>query len=190
MMEPKAGRFKHEIVPDPQKVGTGTYEFETIASGLQGVWSKENTRESLFDAMRKKETYATTGTRISVRVFGGWDYAAIDVHSPHFVQIGYDKGVPMGGDLKAAADGKAPRLMVQAMKDPDGATSTVYKSLKAGWIKTAKHMNVFTMWHALTIVKSKPGAVKNQLAPQWSRNFQYSCVIKCTLLRIKSGSSQ
>ena len=133
MMEPKADRFSHEIVPDPQKVGTATYEFETIASGLQGVWSKENTRESLFDAMRKKETYATTGTRISVRVFGGWDYAANDVHSPHFAQIGYSKGVPMGGDLKAAADGKTPRLMVQAMKDPDGANLDRVQIIK-GWM--------------------------------------------------------
>jgi hypothetical protein len=133
MMEPKADRFNHEIVPDPQKVGTATYEFETIASGLQGIWSKENTRESLFDAMRKKETYATTGTRITVRVFGGWDYAANDVHNPNFAQIGYNKGVPMGGDLKAAADGKTPRLMVQAMKDPDGANLDRVQIIK-GWL--------------------------------------------------------
>jgi len=133
LMEPAADRFSGQIVPDPQNVGTATYEFETIASGLQGVWSKENTRASLFDAMRKKETYATTGTRISVRVFGGWDYAANDVHSPNFAQIGYNKGVPMGGDLKAAADGKAPRLMVQAMKDPDGANLDRVQIIK-GWL--------------------------------------------------------
>ena len=83
--------------------------------------------------MRKKETYATTGTRISVRVFAGWDYAAVDVHSPHFAQIGYNKGVPMGGDLKAATDGKAPRLMVQAMKDPDGANLDRVQIIK-GWL--------------------------------------------------------
>jgi hypothetical protein len=132
-MEPKAVRFKHQIVPDPENIGTGTYEFETIASGLQGVWSKENSREALFDSMRKKETYATTGTRISVRVFAGWDYAAMDVYSPHFAKIGYDKGVPMGGDLKAAAKGKAPRLMVQAMKDPDGANLDRVQIVK-GWL--------------------------------------------------------
>jgi len=133
LMEPTADRFSGQIVPDPQNVGTATYEFETIASGLQGVWSKENTRESIFDAMRKKETYATTGTRISVRVFGGWDYQANDVHSPDFAQIGYNKGVPMGGDLKAAANGKTPRLMVHAIKDPDGANLDRVQIVK-GWM--------------------------------------------------------
>ena len=133
LMEPSADRFKGQIVPDPDNVGTATYDFETIASGLQGVWSRENTRESLFDAMRNKETYATTGTRISVRVFGGWDYAESDVYSPDFVHLGYDKGVPMGGDLKAAAEGQAPRMMVQSLKDPDGANLDRVQIIK-GWL--------------------------------------------------------
>jgi hypothetical protein len=132
-MEPSADRFKGEIVPDPGKVGTATYDFETIASGLQGVWSRENTRESLFDAMRNKETYATTGTRISVRVFGGWDYTESDIYSPDFVHLGYDKGVPMGGDLKAASAGQIPRLMVQSLKDPDGAKLDRVQIIK-GWL--------------------------------------------------------
>ena len=68
MMEPGLDRWASQIVPDPEEVGTGTYEFETLASGLQGVWSRENTRESLWDAMKRKETYATTGTRMTVRV--------------------------------------------------------------------------------------------------------------------------
>ncbi|MFT5396632.1 MAG: hypothetical protein ACI85N_001836 [Gammaproteobacteria bacterium] len=132
-MEPSADRFKGEIVPDPGKVGTATYDFETIASGLQGVWSRENTRESLFDAMRNKETYATTGTRISVRVFGGWDYTESDVYSPDFVHLGYDKGVPMGGDLKVASAGQIPRLMVQSLRDPDGANLDRVQIIK-GWL--------------------------------------------------------
>jgi hypothetical protein len=72
VMEPSSERFKGQIVPDPDGVGTSTYEFENLASGLRGVWSRENTRESLWDAMMRKETYATTGTRITVRVFAGW----------------------------------------------------------------------------------------------------------------------
>jgi hypothetical protein len=115
VMEPGPDRWAGQIVPDPEKVGTGTYEFETIASGLQGVWSRENTRESLWDAMKRKETYATTGTRMTVRVFAGWDYDEKDVLRPDFAKTGYLGGVPMGGDLMTAPDGKAPRLMIRAL---------------------------------------------------------------------------
>ncbi len=73
VMEPGPDRFEARIVPDPEGIGTATYEFETIASGLQGVWARENTREGLWDAMKRKETYATTGSRITVRVYAGWD---------------------------------------------------------------------------------------------------------------------
>ena len=132
--EPSTERFKTELVQDPTGKGdTVIYLFETLASGLQGVWSRENTRESLFDAMRNKETYATTGTRMTVRVFGGFDYTESDVYSPDFVQLGYDKGVPMGGDLKAAATGKTPRMMVQSLKDPDGANLDRLQVIK-GWL--------------------------------------------------------
>jgi hypothetical protein len=106
---------------------------QSLASGLQGVWAQENTRESLFDAMRNKETYATTGTRISVRVFAGWDYAKNDVYTPGFAAVGYRLGVPMGGDLDSAAEGKAPRFMVQALKDPDGANLDRVQIIK-GWL--------------------------------------------------------
>ena len=106
---------------------------QSLASGLQGVWAQENTRESLFDAMRNKETYATTGTRISVRVFAGWDYAENDVHTPDFAAVGYRRGVPMGGDLRRAPKGKAPRLMVQALRDSDGANLDRVQIIK-GWL--------------------------------------------------------
>ncbi len=120
-MEPGPDRFDAPIVSDPEGVGTGIYEFETIASGLQGVWARANTRESLWDAMMRKETYATTGTRITVRVFAGWDYDQADVLRPDFPNTGYLGGVPMGGDLTAAPGGKAPKLMIRALRDPDGA---------------------------------------------------------------------
>ena len=133
LMEPSADRFKGQIIPDPDEVGTATYEFETIASGLQGIWSRENTRESLWDAMQRKETYATTGTRMTVRVFGGWDYDEADVQRPDFASTGYLRGVPMGGDLTAAPKSKAPRLMVRAMRDPDGANLDRTQVIK-GWL--------------------------------------------------------
>jgi len=105
----------------------------SLASGLQGVWAQENTRVSLFDAMRNKETYATTGTRISVRVFAGWDYSENDVDTIDFVEVGYKHGVPMGGDLSSAPTGKAPRLMVQVLRDPDGANLDRVQIIK-GWL--------------------------------------------------------
>ncbi len=133
VMEPGPDRFEAQIVPDPMNAGTGTYEFETVASGLQGVWARENTRESLWDAMMRKETYATTGSRITVRVFAGWDYAEKDVYRSDFADTGYLGGVPMGGDLTSAPDGKSPRFMVRALRDPDGANLDRIQVIK-GWI--------------------------------------------------------
>jgi hypothetical protein len=133
LMEPGEDRFAGQIVPDPQGVGTATYEFETIASGLQGVWSRANTREALWDAMKRKETYATTGSRITVRVFAGWDFDEKTVLRPDFAKVGYRSGVPMGGDLKAAPSGKAPRLMIRALRDPDGANLDRLQIIK-GWL--------------------------------------------------------
>jgi hypothetical protein len=133
LMEPGPDRFAGQIVPDPEGVGTATYEFETVASGLQGVWSRKNTRESLWDAMKRKETYATTGSRITVRVFAGWDFDEKVVLRPDFAKVGYRGGVPMGGDLRAAPTDKAPRLMVRALRDPDGANLDRVQIVK-GWL--------------------------------------------------------
>jgi hypothetical protein len=132
-MEPGPDRFAEQIVPDPKGTGTGTYEFETIASGLQGVWARENTRAALWDAMERRETYATTGTRMTVRVFAGWDYNEADVLRPDFVRAGYVGGVPMGGDLNSASTGQSPRLMIRALRDPDGANLDRVQVIK-GWL--------------------------------------------------------
>ena len=110
LMEPGEDRFKGQIVPDPQGVGTATYEFETIASGLQGVWSRENTRESLWDAMQRKETYATTGTRITVRVFAStapirWrtpSHRCPSGSSVHRIATGTRNRLPIGGEADNA----------------------------------------------------------------------------------------
>ena len=102
------------------------------ASGYAAVWAEENTRESLFAAMKRKETYASTGPRMVVRFFGGWDYEDGDAESEDLARIGYQNGVPMGGDLAHAPDDKAPRFIVSASKDPDGANLERLQIVK-GW---------------------------------------------------------
>jgi len=111
------------------------YQFarQTSASGLAAVWSRDNTREALWDAMARKEVYATTGTRLVVRVFGGFDFAAKDLQRSDFAANGYLKGVPMGGDLRRAPAGKAPGFLVFAMRDADGANLDRVQIVK-GWL--------------------------------------------------------
>lgn len=106
---------------------------ETSASGLAAVWAKSNTREDLWDAMSRKEVYATTGTRLRVRVFGGFDFTAADAERKDFADHGYQAGVPMGGDLKSAPMGKAPSFVIRAARDPDGANLDRVQVIK-GWL--------------------------------------------------------
>jgi hypothetical protein len=106
---------------------------QTSASGLAAVWSRDNTREALWDAMARKEVFATTGTRMRVRVFGGFDFTADDLQRSDFAAHGYGAGVPMGGDLAKAPDGKAPGFLVQAIRDPDGANLDRVQIVK-GWL--------------------------------------------------------
>jgi len=109
---------------------------ETSASGLAAVWARDNTREALWDAMARKEVYATTGTRLQVRVFGGFDFTAKDLERSDFAESGYQRGVPMGGDLKAAPAGKAPTMLIRAMRDADGANLDRVQVIK-GWLDAA-----------------------------------------------------
>ena len=134
-MEPSADRWEHVVIASLSgDESLTTYSYETLASGLAGVWARENTREALFEAMQKKETYATTGTRITVRFFGGWEYGEDDVFRPDAVAIGYRNGVPMGGDLPAAPSGaRAPVFMVGAAKDPWSGNLDRVQIVK-GWV--------------------------------------------------------
>jgi hypothetical protein len=130
--EPSPTRHGREVIPasDPAlRIMTS----QEVASGLTAVWARENTRGSLFDAMRRKEVYATTGTRIRVRVFGGWDFEADEVSRPDFVDQGYRRGVPMGGSLSDAPAGGAPTFMVRALRDVDGANLDRIQVIK-GWL--------------------------------------------------------
>ena len=106
--------------------------WQMVASGLAAVWAPENTRESIFDAMERRETYATTGSRLAVRFFGGWEYDIQDLNSRHPAFAGYTKGVPMGGDLAAGPEGVAPTFMVYAIRDVIGANLDRIQIVK-GW---------------------------------------------------------
>ena len=134
-MEPSPDRWEHVVIASSSgDESLTTYSYETLASGLAGVWARENTREALFEAMQKKETYATTGTRITVRFFGGWDYGEDEVFRPDAVSIGYRKGVPMGGDLpKKPANKRAPVFMVGALKDTWSGNLDRIQIVK-GWV--------------------------------------------------------
>jgi hypothetical protein len=128
--EPSATRIEHPFV----KTKLGSYPgYSLAASGYQGVWATENTREAIWDAMERKETYATTGPRIPVRFFGGWEFNDNDLRSRAPAFRGYEKGVPMGGDLTKAPKGKSPTFMVYALRDPIGANLDRIQIIK-GWL--------------------------------------------------------
>jgi len=130
--EPSPKRHVREVIPaDDPKLRILTSQ--EVASGLTAVWARENTREALFDAMKRKEVYATTGSRIRVRVFAGWDFEADEVSRHDFVAQGYRRGVPMGGELTKAPEGKAPSFMVHAVRDPDWANLDRIQIIK-GWL--------------------------------------------------------
>jgi hypothetical protein len=131
------GKFKGSE-PSPErafkKMGAGGPDNWRIgASGLAAVWATENTRAAIFDALSRREVYGTTGPRIQVRFFGGWDYSKRDVARPDYATVGYARGVPMGGDLLRHKGGKAPRFMVVAAKDQDGANLDRVQIVK-GWL--------------------------------------------------------
>jgi hypothetical protein len=115
----------------------GRMGWHYMASGYAAVWAKENTRAAIFDAMMRKETYATTGPRMQVRFFGGWDFSKSDWQRD-WVAAGYRRGVPMGGDLKAQK-GKAPTFLVSALKDPMGANLDRVQIVK-GWLDNKGNM--------------------------------------------------
>jgi hypothetical protein len=128
--EPGPKRWEHPMA----QVGDKKYEgWSMVGSGYAAVWARENTREALFDAMMRKETYATTGPRMLVRFFGGWDFTAADAQSRLPANEGYAKGVPMGGNLSQAPSGKAPSFLVAALKDAYSGNLDRIQIVK-GWL--------------------------------------------------------
>ena len=135
LLEPSADpiRFEEVIAGREGQKGHQQFARETSASGLAAVWARENTREALWDSMARKEVYATTGSRLLVRVFGGFDFTAKDLERSDFAEQGYQRGVPMGGDLRAAPAGKAPTMLIRAQRDADGANLDRIQIVK-GWL--------------------------------------------------------
>jgi len=121
-----------ERAMEPQNLGTreGRFGWHYLSSGYAAVWATSNTREAIFDAMMRREVYATTGPRMQVRFFGGFDFTADDIAD--LVKAGYTKGVPMGGDL-SGGDGGAPKFLISALMDPESASLDRIQVIK-GWV--------------------------------------------------------
>ena len=132
-----AGKGQHDSKPELRNHPTGlgsSKGWDMAAAGYVGVWAMQNTRKSLVDAFKRKEVYATTGPRIKVRFFGGYDFTSSDAHASDLAAIGYGKGIPMGGDLMAM-DNRAPTFLVAALRDPNGANLDRVQIVK-GWLGT------------------------------------------------------
>jgi hypothetical protein len=146
-----------EIPPDWDKVVLAGV---SSASGFTAVWARENTRASLFEALKRNETYASTGPRITVRFFGGWHYEPRDAARTDFASVGYRKGVPMGGDLTRGPKGKSPRFLIRAVKDSDGANLDRLQVIK-GWRNVAGELQeqIFNVALSDGRKESRPGQV-------------------------------
>jgi len=131
-VEPEPHRWEHTVISSPLDPDLAIMGWQQAASGYAGVWAKENTREAIFDAMRRKEVYATTGPRMTVRFFGGWSFTPGDIQNRVPAYTGYEKGVPMGGELGAAA-AAAPSFLVAAAKDPYSGNLDRIQIVK-GWM--------------------------------------------------------
>jgi len=130
------GKFSLDSIPDNKKgvpLAPGAEGWDMSASGLAGVWATGNTRDSLTAAFKRKETYATSGPRIQLRFFGGFNFSAADADSKDLAKTGYSKGVPMGSDLSRAPKGKAPSFLIHAVKDPKNANLDRIQIVK-GWV--------------------------------------------------------
>ena len=135
-LEPSPERWKDVLIKSSKDASLDLTALQLGASGLAGVWASGNTRTALWDAMARKEVFGTSGTRLTVRMYGGYDYTGADIKAADWAKAACAKGVPMGGDLAAAAEGQVPTFLVQARKDPDGANLDRIQVVK-GWLDAA-----------------------------------------------------
>jgi hypothetical protein len=141
--EPGPDRFNRDVIPAAD-ASIRIITAQESASGLTGVWARENTRGEIFDALVRKEIFATTGTRLRVRLFAGWDFEPGDELVADFAGLGYTRGVPMGGRLRAPPKGAVPTFIVRAMRDPDWANLDRIQIIK-GWLDASgkQHEKVY-----------------------------------------------
>ncbi len=130
--EPSADRAMKQA-KQSEELGVGYKTWFYASPGPTAVWARENTRAAIWDAMERREVYATSGPRIRVRFFGGWDFNQRDIEHRDIADAGYGRGVPMGSDLTAGPPGAAPTFMVQALRDPEGANLDRVQIIK-GWL--------------------------------------------------------
>ena len=121
-----SNKFDQELTPN-------AFGVDMNAQGLAAIWADENTRDGVYDAFRRKEVYGTSGPRIQLRFFGGWSFSDADARAADLAKIGYQKGIPMGGDLPPAPANKAPSFIIHAAKDPVGANIERIQVVK-GWV--------------------------------------------------------
>ncbi len=148
-------------VTPAMELGTnlGRFNWQYLAGGYAAVWARANTRAEIFDAMMRREVYSTTGPRMVVRVFGGWDFRPEDLNAD-WVKAGYARGVPMGGILPDRKAG-APVFILSALKDPQGANLDRVQVVK-GWVDAAgnAHEKVFDVaWSSPETRKPRGGKV-------------------------------
>ena len=161
------GKFV-ESEPGPNRIKTKLAggrlweNWKISASGYAAVWAEENTRDALFAAMKRKEVYATTGSRIRVRFFGGWGFNPEMITQPDYEVLGYQYGVPMGGDLAVSAGNKSPGFLFSASKDPSGANLDRLQIVK-GWLdqRGELHEKVYdVVWAGNRIIDDKTGKLE------------------------------
>jgi hypothetical protein len=128
--EPRPDRWNEDAMKFGERVVKG---WEMTSAGYTGVWATENTRAAIWDAMKRRETFATSGPRMSVRFFGGYDFVPFDARARNPAIMGYTKGIPMGGDLARAPQGKSPTFLVAALKDPLSGNLDRIQVIK-GWL--------------------------------------------------------
>ena len=136
--------------------GVKVMDWEVGASGYAAVWATGNTRAEIWDAMQRRETYATTGPRMAVRFFGGWDFTADNMWSRIPAEIGYSRGVPMGGEISNAPEGKAPSFLIAALRDPIGANLDRVQVIK-GWLDASGEVHE-KVYDAVWSGDREPGA--------------------------------
>ncbi|WEK46241.1 MAG: DUF3604 domain-containing protein [Candidatus Andeanibacterium colombiense] len=151
-------RAAQEIGQGAQPAALGLNTVVLSPGNLTGVWANSNTREDIYAAFRRKETFATSGSKLKVRFFGGWDFAPTLLKQADWVRSAYGSGVPMGSDLPAAKGGKAPSFVVEAVKDPNGGNLDRLQVIKV-WLENGKQQErVFDVaWSGKRAVDPKTG---------------------------------